>query len=67
MTPKEKYLWMKLYAVEFGWISFLMFIWGLSEKKEVVITGGVTVAVFMALLTLVLLFRITYLKGQGHR
>jgi len=67
VTHKEKFAWMKLYAVEFGFISFLMFVWGLTENRETVITGGITVAVCMALLTLVLLFRITYLKGKGSR
>lgn len=67
MTDKEKFSWLKLYAVEFGMISALMFVWGLTENRETVITGGVTVAVCMALLTLVLLFRVTYLKGRNSR
>ena len=66
MTLKEKYQWMTLYTLEFGAISVLMFIFGLGGP-DVVILGGSAVAAGMVLITLVLLFRITYLKGKARR
>lgn len=67
MTPREKTSWLQLYALEFGLSTVLMFIFGLTGTKEAVIAGGATIAGCMALLTLVLLFRITYLKGRNSR
>lgn len=67
MTLKEKYDWMKLFAWEFGMFSVLMFVFGLKGDVGTVVTGGITVAVCIAVLTLILLFRITYLKGKKSR
>lgn len=74
MKLEEKYNWMKFFAVQFVMGFLFMSAIAVSRADDVEVARSVSgqaafiIVAFYALLALILLFRITYLKGKnsGH-